>query len=104
MSFFPCLDCGGSKASAVITDRSGTILGRALGGLPNFLYMSAAAFTDAVRVAVSDVLHPSPRHLSTLFLPNYLHPLGSEFLASILRLPKHQQHFLRSFGYPKVRD
>lgn len=56
MSLFLCVDCGGSKTSAVIADRSGTILGRALGGPSNFAYMSAAAFTDAVRVAVSNAL------------------------------------------------
>ncbi|KAG1901051.1 uncharacterized protein F5891DRAFT_1031406 [Suillus fuscotomentosus] len=71
MSLFLCVDCGGSKTSAVITDRSGTILGRALGGPSNFAYMSASAFTDAVRVAVSNALKTcvSPPSIDPIPLP-----------------------------------
>lgn len=71
MSLFLCVDCGGSKTSAVIADRSGTILGRALGGPSNFAYMSAAAFTDAVRVAVSNALKTcvSPPSIDPVSLP-----------------------------------
>ena len=56
MSFFLCVDCGGSKTSAVITNHNGDIIGRALGGPSNFSYMSAADFQDAVRTAVSNAL------------------------------------------------
>jgi len=71
MSLFLCVDCGGSKTSAVIADKSGTILGRALGGPSNFAYMSAAAFTDAVRVAVSNALKTcvSPPSIEPVSLP-----------------------------------
>ncbi|KAG1740890.1 uncharacterized protein EDB91DRAFT_1237255 [Suillus paluster] len=57
MSLFLCVDCGGSKTSAVIADRSGTILGRALG--------------DAVRVAVSNALKTcvSPPSINPISLP-----------------------------------
>ena len=56
MSFFLCVDCGGSKTSAVITNHDGKIVGRALGGSSNFAYMSAADFQYAIRTAVSDAL------------------------------------------------
>ncbi|KAF9228387.1 hypothetical protein BS17DRAFT_691984 [Gyrodon lividus] len=57
MSLYLCVDCGGSKTSAVICNRNGDILGRALGGPSNFAYMSAAAFTNAVRMAVANALN-----------------------------------------------
>ncbi|KAG9312084.1 hypothetical protein JVU11DRAFT_7367 [Chiua virens] len=63
MSYFLCVDCGGSKTSAVITNHNGDIVGRALGGPSNFSYMSAADFQDAIRTA----------------LPACLPPPGSEF-------------------------
>ena len=56
MSFFLCVDCGGSKTSAVITDHDGNIVGRALGGPSNFAYMSLTDFQHAVRTAVSNAL------------------------------------------------
>lgn len=56
MSLFLCVDCGGSKTSAVITDNDGHIVGRALGGPSNFSYMSAADFQQAIRTAVSNAL------------------------------------------------
>lgn len=56
MSLFLCADCGGSKTSAVICDANGNILGRGLGGPSNFSYIPLAAFTEAVRVAVSTAL------------------------------------------------
>ncbi|KAI6009854.1 hypothetical protein EDC04DRAFT_846149 [Pisolithus marmoratus] len=56
MSLFLCVDCGGSKTSAVICDANGNILGRGLGGPSNFSYIPLATFTEAVRVAVSSAL------------------------------------------------
>ena len=56
MSFFLCVDCGGSKTSAVITNHDGKIVGRALGGPSNFAYMSSTDFQYAVRTAVSNAL------------------------------------------------
>ena len=56
MSFFLCVDCGGSKTSAVITNHDGKIVGRALGGSSNFAYMSAADFQYAIRTTVSNAL------------------------------------------------
>jgi len=56
MSFFLCVDCGGSKTAAVITNHDGEIVGRALGGPSNFSYMSAADFQHAIRTAVSNAL------------------------------------------------
>lgn len=56
MSLFLCVDCGGSKTSAVICDVHGDILGRGLGGPSNFSYIPLTAFIEAVRVAVSSAL------------------------------------------------
>jgi N-acetylglucosamine kinase-like BadF-type ATPase len=56
MSLFLCVDCGGSKTSAVICDASGEVQGRALGGPSNFAYLGIDAFAAAVQVAVSNAL------------------------------------------------
>lgn len=56
MSFFLCVDCGGSKTSAVITNHDGDIVGRALGGPSNFAYMSATDFQHAIQTAISNAL------------------------------------------------
>ncbi|KAH7926986.1 hypothetical protein BV22DRAFT_317568 [Leucogyrophana mollusca] len=71
MSFYLCVDCGGSKTSAVVCDASGKILGRALGGPSNFAYMSVASFTDAVRIAVSNAVKTcvSPPSIEPVTLP-----------------------------------
>lgn len=71
MSLYLCVDCGGSKTSAVICDISGKILGRAYGGPSNFAYLSADDFTSAVRDAVSDALKTctSPPSVDPVALP-----------------------------------
>ncbi|EIW80728.1 hypothetical protein CONPUDRAFT_105813 [Coniophora puteana RWD-64-598 SS2] len=71
MSLYLCVDCGGSKTSAVITNASGTIVGRALGGPSNFAYVSPSAFADAVRIAVSNALKTcvSPPSIAPVALP-----------------------------------
>lgn len=56
MSLYLCVDCGGSKTSAVIVDAQGKILGRAYGGPSNFAYLTLDAFVSAVTVAVGDAL------------------------------------------------
>ncbi|KIJ65891.1 hypothetical protein HYDPIDRAFT_109960 [Hydnomerulius pinastri MD-312] len=71
MSLYLCVDCGGSKTSAVICNRNGDILGRALGGASNFAYMSVIAFTEAVRMAVANALKTciSPPSIEPVALP-----------------------------------
>ena len=56
MSLYLCVDCGGSKTSAVIANEHGKILGRALGGSSNFAYNGVDAFVVAVKAAVSEAL------------------------------------------------
>lgn len=56
MSLYLCVDCGGSKTSAVICDATGKIVGRALGGPSNFAYLSLDAFIMAVKMTVSSAL------------------------------------------------
>jgi N-acetylglucosamine kinase-like BadF-type ATPase len=56
MSLYLCVDCGGSKTSAVICSSSGEIVGRALGGPSNYAYSGNAVFIQAVNEAVSNAL------------------------------------------------
>lgn len=71
MSLYLCVDCGGSKTSAVICSPSGAILGRALSGGSNFAYLGVEAFTREVNLAVSNALKTctSPPSLSPVPLP-----------------------------------
>ncbi|KAJ7647641.1 hypothetical protein FB45DRAFT_894012 [Roridomyces roridus] len=71
MSLYLCVDCGGSKTSAVICDADGTIVGRALGGPSNFAYLSVEAFREAVALTVSDALKTcvSPPSVDPVALP-----------------------------------
>ncbi|KIY50288.1 hypothetical protein FISHEDRAFT_64931 [Fistulina hepatica ATCC 64428] len=56
MSLYLCVDCGGSKTCAVVTDVSGHVVARALGGPSNYAYLTLSAFTAAIKQAVSDAL------------------------------------------------
>ncbi|KAJ7818221.1 hypothetical protein B0H14DRAFT_2456474 [Mycena olivaceomarginata] len=71
MSLYLCVDCGGSKTSAVICDESGNIVGRALGGPSNFAYLSLQDFRTAVSLTVSDALKTctSPPSVGPVPLP-----------------------------------
>ena len=71
MSLFLCVDCGGSKTSAVIADAAGNIVGRALGGPSNFAYLGIDAFVSAVRESVSKALQTcvSPPSETPVALP-----------------------------------
>ncbi|KAF9456935.1 hypothetical protein BDZ94DRAFT_293525 [Collybia nuda] len=59
MSLYLCVDCGGSKTSAVICDTYGNIIGRALGGPSNFAYLSLDAFVVAITETVTAALEKS---------------------------------------------
>jgi N-acetylglucosamine kinase-like BadF-type ATPase len=56
MAWYLCVDCGGSKTSAVVCDASGGVLGRANGGPSNFAYLTVEAFRSAVQMTISDAL------------------------------------------------
>lgn len=56
MSFYLCVDCGGSKTSAVICDGTGKIIGRGLGGPSNFAYLTKEEFISSVTIAVNNAL------------------------------------------------
>lgn len=56
MGLYLCVDCGGSKTSAVISDANGNIVGRALGGPSNYSYLSLEDFVSTVKGAVNDAL------------------------------------------------
>lgn len=59
MALYLCVDCGGSKTSAVICDGAGKVVGRAYGGPSNFAYLTLEDFVSAVRLTVSDALKTS---------------------------------------------
>ena len=56
MSLYLCVDCGGSKTSAAISDASGTIIGHGSGGPSNITYLTVDAFLNAIKVAVGAAL------------------------------------------------
>lgn len=69
MSFFLCVDCGGSKTAAAIADREGNIVGRGYGGPSNLTYLTSNAYISAVRAAVIEAL-------TSASLPTDLPPTG----------------------------
>ncbi|KAL1741342.1 hypothetical protein HDZ31DRAFT_45633 [Schizophyllum fasciatum] len=71
MSLYLCVDCGGSKTSAVIANTAGEIVGRGIGGPSNCTYLSVDAFLAAVRLAVSDALKTctTPPSIAPVALP-----------------------------------
>ncbi|KAG6902363.1 hypothetical protein C0995_000925 [Termitomyces sp. Mi166 len=79
MSLYLCVDCGGSKTSAVICDSEGTILARALGGPSNFANLTFSQFTAAVSSTVQDALRACPPELH---LPTTLPPTPTPFAAA----------------------
>jgi N-acetylglucosamine kinase-like BadF-type ATPase len=63
MSLYLCVDCGGTKTSAAISDASGTIVGQGSGGPSNITYLTLDAFLNAVQDAVGIALrstYPPP--------------------------------------------
>lgn len=69
MSYFLCVDCGGSKTAAVIADSNGNVVGHGHGGPSNLNYLTIDAYTHAVRVAVTEAL-------AAASLPTELPPTG----------------------------
>ncbi|CAE7234288.1 unnamed protein product [Rhizoctonia solani] len=53
---FLCLDCGGSKAAAVIVGKSGNVVGRGFGGPSNFVHVGMNAFLRSVKAATESAL------------------------------------------------
>lgn len=43
-----CVDCGGTKTSAVICNTAGQVVGRALGGPSNFSYLGARRYSNPI--------------------------------------------------------
>lgn len=82
MSLHLCVDCGGSKTSAVICSASGEIVGRALSGPSNFAYLGVEAFTQAVKHGVSNALKTciNPPSVEPVSLPP---PSGTNLFASV---------------------
>ncbi|KAF8161252.1 hypothetical protein B0H34DRAFT_700106 [Crassisporium funariophilum] len=80
MSLYLCVDCGGSKTAAVISDASGTIVGRGLGGPSNITYLTPDAFTKAVKEAVGIALKTTVSPASDVPIP--LPPAGQSPFAA----------------------
>jgi N-acetylglucosamine kinase-like BadF-type ATPase len=53
---FLCVDCGGTKTSAVLVDGSGNVAGRGAGGPSNFMDVGMKAFLRSVKTAVEAAL------------------------------------------------
>jgi N-acetylglucosamine kinase-like BadF-type ATPase len=74
MSYYLCVDCGGSKTSVAIGTPDGIILGRAVTGPSNYAYLGIDTFLNAVSSAISSALEkidPKPDS-TTLPPPNRL--------------------------------
>ncbi|KAL1681898.1 hypothetical protein EV122DRAFT_204973 [Schizophyllum commune] len=71
MSLYLCVDCGGSKTSAVIANKDGVVVGRGIGGPSNCTYLSVDAFLAAIRLAISEALKTctSPPSIDPVALP-----------------------------------
>lgn len=81
-ALYLCVDCGGSKTSAVICDGSSKILGRALSGPSNFAYLGLENFVSAVRVAVGNALKTctDPPSVDSVALPPSATPFTAAWL------------------------
>ncbi|KZV74378.1 hypothetical protein PENSPDRAFT_573016 [Peniophora sp. CONT] len=55
-TFYLCLDCGGTKTAAVLSDADGTIVARAYGGGSNASYLGVEAFLAVVKSVTASVL------------------------------------------------
>ncbi|KAJ4471614.1 hypothetical protein J3R30DRAFT_3527161 [Lentinula aciculospora] len=80
MSLYLCVDCGGSKTSAVVCDASGNIVGRASGGPSNIAYLTITSFIETIQTTVGDALKTctTPASVDTVALP----PSELEFAAA----------------------
>ncbi|KAF8342707.1 uncharacterized protein EI90DRAFT_2964452 [Cantharellus anzutake] len=69
MALYLCIDCGGTKAAAVVANTKGDILGRGTGGPANFKDAEFAIFSSSVRTAVDSALAAiEPTHTQKLSL------------------------------------
>lgn len=51
-SLYLCVDCGGTKTAAAVSDHQGNIVGRGAGGPSNITYLTVDEFITSVRTAV----------------------------------------------------
>ncbi|CAE6470239.1 unnamed protein product [Rhizoctonia solani] len=72
---FLCLDCGGSKAAAVLVDKAGNVVGRGSGGPSNFISVGMNAFLRSVKTAVESALEDAIGSKTTL-------PLSSPIISA----------------------
>ena len=63
-SLYLCVDCGGSKTSAVVCDEAGNIRGRAKGGPSNFANLDLDIFISTVRETILDALAACSPYIS----------------------------------------
>ncbi|KZT11446.1 uncharacterized protein LAESUDRAFT_720678 [Laetiporus sulphureus 93-53] len=76
MSLYLCVDCGGSKAAAVIADSSCNVVARALGGPSNFAYLGLAPFLAVVQETVEKALRECQVSTLKTELPGHNLPLS----------------------------
>ena len=56
MSYFLCVDCGGSKTAVAIVDRTGAVAAHHTGGPSNLSYLGVDPFLEEIRVSVQAAL------------------------------------------------
>ncbi|CCM02915.1 uncharacterized protein FIBRA_05029 [Fibroporia radiculosa] len=88
MPLYLCVDCGGSKTSVVLTDRTGNPVARALGGPSNFAYLGLAPFIAVVQESVEKAL----RACDPDILDAELHKDGAAPTGRALTLPPPENH------------
>lgn len=72
MALYLCIDCGGTKTAAVISNESGEIVGRGLGGPSNFNYLTVEQFVATVKYAAEGALREAVP-ASAISLPSTEH-------------------------------
>jgi len=70
MRLYLCVDCGGTKTAAAISDASGNIVGRGIAGPSNITYLTVDKFIAAITEAVGTALkQANPSIIFPLTLP-----------------------------------
>ena len=109
MALYLCVDCGGTKTAAVISDRSGKIIGRGFGGPSNISHLTAEQFIATIKGAVEAALQQAVPY-STISLPPTEHkPFAAAWFGisgadSPTTIAKANQPLSRLLGIPVGPD
>ncbi|KAG8918371.1 hypothetical protein FRC02_002424 [Tulasnella sp. 418] len=76
-----CLDCGGSKTAAAISNAKGEIVARGTGGPSNYTDVGMTAFLKSVKAAVTNALSALPNRQGEP--PELPHPKGVSYFDAV---------------------